>query len=66
MCNPAETVQLVHKKIYELDSVFMTIPQGQESIFKTWLFSEVEMNCTIKMRWCYVNIGGVVFKITCQ
>lgn len=34
MYNPAETVQLVHSKIYELDFVFMTICLGEESNFK--------------------------------
>lgn len=30
MCNPAETVRLVHSKIYELDAGFMTIRLGEE------------------------------------
>lgn len=34
MCNPAETVQLVHNKIYELDSGFMTICLGEKSNFQ--------------------------------
>lgn len=55
MCNPAETVQLVHGKIYELDFVFMTICLGEESNFKLSCLAELKQT-TVEKRWHYVNI----------